>query len=95
MQWNTLYACYLQNGSKLPMTVVWSSFGGEQTITLKEVFRPDSDRAEWGYMDKAIRRIIFSSDANDNNFKLKKLLCKCDFRNVILVTGCRCGKGYE
>ena len=100
-EWTTLDQCYMQHGYVSPFSVQYKQDNGVvRRLTFVECIR-----VSWGYeyvlniRDAEIMNTpYFLNRARLPSFKLIPLvdydntMCQCDWRQVILVTGCRCGR---
>lgn len=101
-QWVTLADCLLQNAFSYPISVKYKDAAGiVHKLTFVECYRValgleyvlhrrDADKMYTPYFNATL--------AKQPSFKLIPLIdydnrmCQCDWRQVVLVTGCRCGR---
>ena len=96
-EWITLEQCLKLNNYKFPLVVLWKPIGYGETEPRIVVFDAHNGSGEYyvkkGYEEAALDKDYLDRSAKAPNFKLYniKRFCQCDYRQVILVTGCRCG----
>ena len=96
----TLHDCYIMNNKKLPMTVTWLRDDNKwvqlEFVKRYERYETVSFDVHPLYSADAIN-VNHEGFANQKRYRLASSSFtkhkKCDWRNVILVTGCRCGRG--
>lgn len=105
-EWKTLAECLVQVGGRFPLKVYWRGnpsygyFKEPRKIVFTRALPPSlgAGSLQWYVHDDSLEEArgheYFVESAMKNDFQLirETQYCQCDYRNTILVTGCRCGR---